>query len=532
MEIENTSNHYREQLNKKNNDILRMDAHQYEKKINELLEKIDILESRLLLLNTQKGYAVTKLKDYEEKNDNLQKQFDDQKKENIKLKEEKNANEEEIKDLKKNNKLFTKRNKEKFENLHKDLEQKSKMIDKLNDEISQKNKKIRSLSVNNKLNENERDISKKELENQKKIIKQQDKKITDLQKQLDIINIHKKNEGALSLEVEHLKKDNIRLLEMMKQSDDPTINNLAFLDNSSSGGIRFISPTINKADLVRNPLSEKDRRSRSTQSYKSYKSNGDINNRKDSNNWIPLEAYECAMDFRNNYNLDMTDIEIEQLLHSLNKIWQNKLKQEVNNVKAKYQAEIKSLRSKLGTKMPFDEFNIRKQNELLKSNLRTTRDNLRDNIVLKNRLNEEPEGNEKISNLFRTSTNFRKNKKCFENENIKLRKKLKTKNEFNHLNDYHNGALWMAQKTCDEMNKFEKSINELYELYEEKVKNSLNNNINDNNYKNRIINNSVNWLFNALKNNINESKTKMNDWKMDEQRNLNSLGFSMNYINN
>ena len=45
-----------------------MDAHQYEKKINELLEVIDILESRLMLLNDQKGYAVTKLKDYEEKN--------------------------------------------------------------------------------------------------------------------------------------------------------------------------------------------------------------------------------------------------------------------------------------------------------------------------------------------------------------------------------------------------------------------------------------------------------------------------------
>ena len=85
----------------KNNEILRMDAHQYEKKINELLETIDILESKLLLLNSQKGYAVTKLKDYEEKNDDLQKKIDNQEKENTKLKEVKNANEEEIKDLKK-----------------------------------------------------------------------------------------------------------------------------------------------------------------------------------------------------------------------------------------------------------------------------------------------------------------------------------------------------------------------------------------------------------------------------------------------
>ena len=513
----------------KNNDISRMNAHQYEKKINELLEKIDILESRLLLLNSQKGYAVTKLKDYEEKNDNLQKKYNDKKKENQKLKEVKNANEEEIKDLKKNNKIFTQRNKEKFENLHKDLESKSKTIDKLNNELRQKNEKIKSLSVNHKLNQNERDISKKELEEQKKINKQQNKIISDLQKQVDIVNIHKKNEGALSIEVEHLKEDNIRLLEMLKQSNDPNIRNLAFLDNSSSGGIRFIRPKDNKTDLIRNPISGKERRSKSTQNYKSFRSNKDLNDRKDSNNWIPLEAYECAMDFRNKYNLDMTDIEIEQLLSKLNKIWQEKLKKEVNNVKARYQAEIKDLRAKLDMKIPFDEFNVRKQNELLKKNLLSTRDNLRDNIVLRHKLNEAPEGTEKINNFFRTSTNFRKNRKCYENENVRLKRKLKANSEFNRCNDYHNGALWMAQKTCDEMNKFEKNINELYELYEEKVKNSINNTA-DNSFNNKIMDNSVNWFFKALKSNINESKIKMNDWKDDEERNLNSLGFSLKHI--
>jgi len=47
--------------------------------------------------------------------------------------------------------------------------------------------------------------------------------ILDLNKKLDIINIHKKNEGALSIEVENLKEDNIRLLEMLKQSNVPSI---------------------------------------------------------------------------------------------------------------------------------------------------------------------------------------------------------------------------------------------------------------------------------------------------------------------
>ena len=154
----------------KDTGIMRMTAHQYEKKINELLEKIDILESRILLLNTQKGYAVTKLKDYEEKNEELTKKYNDKIKENNELKENKKVNENEINDLKKNNKIYTQRNKERFADINKDLEGKAKEIDKLNKELFKKNEKLRSLSLNHRLNQNERDVTKKDLEEQKKLI--------------------------------------------------------------------------------------------------------------------------------------------------------------------------------------------------------------------------------------------------------------------------------------------------------------------------------------------------------------------------
>ena len=500
--------------------IMRMTAHEYEKKINELLEKIDILESRLLLLNTQKGYAVTKLKDYEEKNEALTKKYNDKIKENETLKENKRENEEEINDLKKSNKIFTQRNKERFADINKDLEGKSKEIDKLNKELSEKNEKLRSLSLNHKLNQNERDVTKKDLEEQKKINKQQNKIISDLQKQLDVVNIHKKNEGALSLEVNHLKQDNIRLLEMMKESTDPKIRNFAFLDNSSSGGIMFIRPGSSNT------------RAKSTESYNLYKSNREVNARKDNNNWIPLEAYECALEFRNQYNIDMSDIEVEKLLASLNKIWQEKLKREVNNVKAKYQNEIKDLRTKLDMKATFNEFSLKKENALLKNNLMVARDTLRDNIILKHKLNEQPEGNEKIKNVFKSTTTFRKNKNYYLNENERLKKKLKDNSEFNKYNDYHNGALYMALKSCDEINKCQKNISELFGIYEEKVKNSMYGNENDYLYRNKIMDNSVNWLVKNLQDSLSETKSKMDDWKNDEQRYLNSLGLSMKHINN
>ena len=306
---------------------------------------------------------------------------------------------------------------------------------------------------------------------------------------------------------------------MMKESSDPKIRNFAFLDNSSSGGIIFIRPGTNK------------NRAKSTESYNMYKSYREINARKSRDSWIPLEAYECAMEFKNKYNLDLTDIEIEQLLSSLNKIWQDKLKREINNVKAKYHNEIKDLRTKLNMKSSFNEFDLKKKNENLKQNLMITRDTLRDNIIMKHKMKEEAEDTDKLKNLFRTNTNFRKNKACYLNENERLKKKLKENSEYNHYNDYHNGALFMALKTCEEMNKCEKNINELFGIYEDKVKNSIYNNESDYLYRNKIMDNSVNWLVKNLKDSLYETKTKMAEWKNDEQRNLNSIGLSMKNIN-
>ena len=203
----------------------------------------------------------------------------------------------------------------------------------------------------------------------------------------------------------------------------------------------------------------------------------------------------------------------------------------MNNIKTKYQNEIKDLRMKLGMKSSFNEFALKKENEALKNNLILARDTLRDNIVIKHKLNEQPEGNEKIKNIFRTNINKQKNKKCFLSENERLRQKLKENNEFNQQNDYHNGALWMALKTCDEMNKCQNNINDLFGIYEEKVKYSLNGNENDILYRNKIMDNSVNWLVKNLQESLSEAKSKMDDLKNDEQRYLNSLGMSMKHIN-
>ena len=81
------------------------------------------------------------------------------------------------------------------------------------------------------------------------------------------------------------------------------------------------------------------------------------------------------------------------------------------------------------------------------------------------------------------------------------------------------------------MNKCQKNINELFGIYEDKVRYSLYGNESDYLYRIKIMDNSVNWLVRNLQDSLFETKSKMDDWKNDEQRYLNSLGLSMKHIN-
>lgn len=66
----------------------RAEAHEYEKKMQDLIEKIEILESKLKLTNDQKFKILQKLKETEEENDMLKDQLAKQVNNNHKQMEE------------------------------------------------------------------------------------------------------------------------------------------------------------------------------------------------------------------------------------------------------------------------------------------------------------------------------------------------------------------------------------------------------------------------------------------------------------
>ena len=137
-----------------------------------------------------------------------------------------------------------------------------------------------------------------------------------------------------------------------------------------------------------------------------------------------------------------------------------------------------------------------------------------------------------VDNALKVASNFENTRKIFENEIANLKQKLADKDEQysgSHA-QYNQGVLWMVGRSFEEIQSLEKSVNELFRDYEERVRNSNlvsgQNDLMD--YNLRTINNSVKWFFNSLKQMIIDIRDKFSNWKFDAQKNLNNVKINSN----
>ena len=502
--------------------IKRKNAQEYEKKIQELLEKNDILETRLKVIGEQKYKLVSKLKNSEEENDILKDQIIKQNNNNKQLNSDNEKYQKEIIELKTSNKELNEKAKDKIESINKELEDKQKQLDNLTQKLKAKDETIKYFTVNNESSQKNTNTIREELEYEKKINQKHQDKISELEKKIDQMYLQRQSEGTLLLEIQHLKDDNMRLLQMLKTTEE--FKNFAYLNETIPGGVKLIKDNEEQKKITsaasNNKLKEKSLIPKNQEILK------------DSQNLVPNEAIDFAFQFKNKYNVELNDNLINELVTSLNKIYKIREKKEINKIKHKYQSEITDLRRKLAMKSGYDEFISQKTISKLKKDLKKTKDNLKDNIVLNNKLKNSPAGMDLIDNALKVASNFENTKKIFENEIANLKQKLRDKDEqFSGSHEqYNQGILWMISRSYEEINSLEKNVNELFGDYEERVKNS--NLITEQNelmdYNMRIINNSVKWFFNSLKQMIIDIRDKFSNWKLDAQKNLNNLKINSN----
>ena len=526
MLLNNDKTKQRPKSERKSEGINRFDAHDYERTIQNLLEKIEELESKLILVCKDKYDVISEKQYFENENKNLKAEIEDQSNKNKKLSNINVEFEQAIKDLRLDNKNIRDKANVQLKYLNNQIDDHKHIIKQLNNQIDLKNEKIKNYSVDNKLIQKTSNDYQNILNKQMDINKNQNKKIINLEKNIADYAIKKKDESALLLEIELLRKDNIRLLNILNSTEE--YKNFCYLGQTAPGGIRYIKPKVVRKAATYKPMSKKEERARSLKEYKKYKDNQRKKIEKEDRNWVPLEAYNYLVESNNKYNLDLNNDIIESLLLILNKFWQERLEREINRYRLTYQNEIKELKRKLQNKdkeRDTTHYMTKSTTNFNNISNKFIKNSVAENIFEKKIRDDPSDGTDNY--FYKTAISFKE--KNLEDEVERLKKKLNEKNNKQksaRSKIYNQGNLLMTGRSIEEIQKLKKKVDDLYKEYEERVKYSIDNNYDNVKSKNRIVDDSVRIFFSSVQKAIDDLEKKISNWKFNIQKNIGGLEYA------
>ena len=176
------------------------------------------------------------------------------------------------------------------------------------------------------------------------------KQCADLEKALQDLYVSRKGKGSLQMELDSLKTDNERLLALLKDTteygdmDDDQIQNMALRSAMKSP----ISANV----------SVKSRKSAKSVGHESAQGGGgDARSSKEAknNDWIPTQAVRAILQIRDQFNSNMSETCISQILYELNGIWRDIMRKENTAIKKRLTSQIQDLRRQIVTKQAYDK---------------------------------------------------------------------------------------------------------------------------------------------------------------------------------
>ena len=188
----------------------------YEKTIHDLSLQNTSLTNRIEKLISQMEKSNALIDSHKTENDILKSQLVNQTNNNKILEKKILEKEKEILELKALNENIIKTNKIKCDSLNKEISEKEKKINKLNEQLKAKEESLKYFTINENLEKKFQLNYKKDFEEEKNKNKNLQNKISQLNKQIDALYMQNQSESLLTLEIEKLKNDNIRLIQMLK----------------------------------------------------------------------------------------------------------------------------------------------------------------------------------------------------------------------------------------------------------------------------------------------------------------------------
>ena len=470
----------------------RINAHEYESTIQKLLEKIDILENKLKSAGIDRIKIVTGFKQIEQENNFLKTENEKMTKEKEDATKNSNDASAQLEIMKNQHESVITNYKTKFQILSRDIQDKEEQIDKLLSQIKEKDNKIKYMTVNNAINMRYSDSFQTEVDKYKLINKSQKERIDELEKEINDLYINKKSEGNLIMENQHLKDDNLRLLEMLKTTNE--YKDFAYLNETIPGGIRFVHDP---------PLSKKHK-------HECERREAENLLKKNNENWIPNEAFNIIYDFKKKYNIEINDKIISDLLGCLNQVWRDKETKQITRVKAKYQREIIDLKKKYGIQVyngnDFEE--EKKQCEKIKN--RAQRIDKRD--IINNQFNGMSK--QLVENAKEVANKFDGKRKGYEEQIKVLKGQLIAKDIKKNKKSINQISINLIDRALGEIDKINLTFNELQKEFHDRIKDTeimASGNLGNANIK--MVNNNVKWLLKSMNDILDNSKSRLNSWK-------------------
>ena len=298
----------------------------YEKTIHDLSLQNTSLTNRIEKLLSQMEKSNVLIDSHKTENDILKSQLVNQTNNNKILEKKILEKEKEILELKALNENIIKTNKIKCDSLNKEISEKEKKINKLNEQLKAKEESLKYFTINENLEKKFQLNYKKDFEEEKNKNKNLQNKINQLNKQIDALYMQNQSESLLTLEIEKLKNDNIRLIQMlkaMKQAED-----METLNTNSSNVIKNIKIYEKKSEKI------------------------------NKNNLIINRAYRYSIQLKQKFGLNISDDCLKNLVAGINGIWQDMYEKDMKQIKINMRKEL-------------DKY----QNQLMNINIKNNNDN-------------------------------------------------------------------------------------------------------------------------------------------------------------
>lgn len=119
-----------------------------------------------------------------------------------------------------------------------------------------------------------------------------------VQEMYEELYLQKGPDGGLKVEIDQLKRENERMMKMLRQTKE--FAEFSEFIEDSGGQVKCVTNATKNPNITRELL--------------------DI----ESEHWMPQEAYNLAHTFRDQHGSDLTPALINQLLGDLNKIWRER----------------------------------------------------------------------------------------------------------------------------------------------------------------------------------------------------------------